>query len=219
MKRTLRVLVVLLTAACALAQTANAPPDPYKPVLDRLQSITAIPLAVWQTHAGDLAHGEDPALSPADWQSVEAEAKTGEGSRWLRQTFEVPAQLNGYSLQGSRIALDLHVGSDDAIQISVFSNGNMVARTDEDGQVPITLIENAQPGQKLILRCACWTPAVEVAAAVNATRIESAAAAHRAAVQPSRPGADAAGDSLGPAAHRRLSRRQSASASSNSTPR
>ena len=27
----------------------------------------------------------------------------------------------------------------------------MVARTDEDGQVPITLIENAQPGQKLVL--------------------------------------------------------------------
>src|ERR1019366_8217193 len=37
------------------------------------------------------------------------------------------------------------------IQISVFANGNMVARTDEDGQVPITLIENAQPGQKLVL--------------------------------------------------------------------
>jgi alpha-mannosidase len=59
--------------------------------------------------------------------------------------------LNGYSLQGARISLDLHVSSDDAIQISVFSNGNMVARTDEDGQVPITLIENAQPGQKLVL--------------------------------------------------------------------
>ena len=27
----------------------------------------------------------------------------------------------------------------------------MVARTDEDGQVPITLIENAQPGQKLVI--------------------------------------------------------------------
>ena len=61
------------------------------------------------------------------------------GSRWLRQTFEVPAQLNGYSLQGARISLDLHVSSDDAIQVSVFANGNMVARTDEDGQVPITL--------------------------------------------------------------------------------
>jgi alpha-mannosidase len=119
-------------------------------VLDRLQSITAIPLATWQAHAADMPHGEDPALGISDWQQVKAKVDW-KGSRWLRLTFEVPAQLNGYSLQGTRISLDLHVSSDDAIQVSVFSNGNMVGRTDEDGQVPITLIENAQPGQKLVL--------------------------------------------------------------------
>src|SRR5271169_4225710 len=90
MHRTLRLLVVLLISACAFAQTASAPADPYKPVLDRLQSITVIPLPAWQAHAADLAHGEDPALSTSDWQEVKLK-QDWQGSRWLRQTFEVPA--------------------------------------------------------------------------------------------------------------------------------
>src|ERR1035438_2529786 len=150
MNRTRCFLFFLLVSCFTFAQSPATPPDPYKPVLDRLQSITAIPLPAWQAHAADLPHGEDPALGISDWLPVTLK-EDWKGSRWLRQTFEVPAQLNGYSLQGARISLDLHVSSDDAIQVSVFSNGNMVARTDGDGQVPITLIENAQPGQRLVL--------------------------------------------------------------------
>jgi alpha-mannosidase len=150
MKRTRCFLFFLVVSGFAFAQSPSAPPDPYKPVLDRLQSIAAIPLPTWQAHAADLPHGEDPAINTSDWQQVKAK-EDWKGSRWLQLTSEVPAQLNGYSLQGARISLDLHVSSDDAIQISIFSNGKMVARTDEDGQVPITLIENAQPGQKLVL--------------------------------------------------------------------
>ena len=151
MHRRLRLFAVLLTASCVFAQTTTAPADPYKSVLDRLQSITVIPLASWQAHAADLAHGEDPAtLSNSGWVEVKLK-EDWKGSRWLITKFEVPAQLNGYSLQGARIALDLHVSSDDAIQVSVFSNGSMVARTDEYGQVPITLVQNAQPGQTLAL--------------------------------------------------------------------
>ncbi len=140
----------VLVATPASAQSPSPSTDPYKPVLDRLQSITVIPLPSWQTHAADLPHGEDPALTTFDWQPVKLK-EDWKGSRWLRLTFAIPAQLNGYGLHGASISLDLHVSSDDAIQVSVFSNGNMVARTDEDGQVPIALIENAQPGQKLVL--------------------------------------------------------------------
>ena len=142
------LFVCVLVATPASAQSPSPSTDPYKPVLDRLQSITVIPLPSWQTHAADLPHGEDPALTTSDWQPVKLK-EDWKGSRWLRLTFAIPAQLNGYSLQGASISLDLHVSSDDAIQVSVFANGNMVARTDEDGQVPITLIENAQPGDKI----------------------------------------------------------------------
>jgi alpha-mannosidase len=150
MNRLSALLVSVLFAAATFAQAPPATPDPYKPVLDRLESITVIPLPTWQAHEADLPHGEDPAINTSDWRPVKLK-EDWKGSRWLRLRFEIPAQLNGYSLLGARISLDLHVSSDDAIQISVFSNGNMVARTDEDGQVPIALIENAQPGQKLVL--------------------------------------------------------------------
>src|SRR5271166_5875502 len=173
MHRTLRLLAVLFTSACALAQSASAPADPYKPVLDRLQSITVIPLPVWQAHAADLAHGEDPAVTTSGWQEVKLK-EDWQGSRWLRQTFEVPAQSNGYSLQGARVTLDLHVSSDDAIQVSVFANGSMLSRTDEDGQVPITLIENAQPGQKLVLAVRVLDAGGGGCCGGNSTRIEHA---------------------------------------------
>ncbi len=168
----LLVYVVLVTSSL-FAQSPTAPPDPYKPILDRLQSITVIPLPTWQIHAADLAHGEDPALSTTGWQPVKLK-EDWKGSSWLRQTFEVPAQLNGYTLQGASISLDLHVSSDDAIQVSVFSNGNMVARTDEDGQVPITLIENAQPGRKVVLAVRVLDSGGGGCCGGNSTRIEHA---------------------------------------------
>ncbi len=166
-------LFLLFVSTFALGQSPTAPPDPYKPALDRLQSITTIPLPSWQTHAADLAHGEDPTLNASDWQPVKVK-EDWQGSRWLRQAFEVPAQLNGCSLQGATISLDLHVSSDDAIQISVFANGNMVARTDEDGQVPIALIENAQPGQKLVAAVRVLDSGGGGCCGGNSTRIEHA---------------------------------------------
>src|ERR1035441_1153147 len=85
MNRTRCFLFSLLASCFTFAQSPSAPPDPYKPVLDRLQSITAIPLATWQAHAADMPHGEDPALGISDWQQVKAKVDW-KGSRWLRLT-------------------------------------------------------------------------------------------------------------------------------------
>jgi len=173
MKRVRHSLFFLLISASAFAQSPIPHPDPYEPVLDRLQSITAIPLPSWHVHAADLSHGEDPALSTSDWQQVRI-GENWKGSRWLRQTFEIPAQVNGYSVQGARIAVDLHIGSDDAIQVSVFANGSMVARTDEDGQVLITLIENAHSGEQLVLAVRVLDTGGGGCCGGNSTRIEHA---------------------------------------------
>jgi alpha-mannosidase len=143
-------LLIVFSANLSSAQMPAAPPDPYKPVLDRLQAITTIPLTTWLSHDADLPHGEDPGLNTSGWQPVKSK-EDWKGPRWLRYNFEVPSLLNGYSIQGASIKLDLHVSSDEDVRISVFANGSMVARTDEDGQVPITLIQNAQPGQKIVL--------------------------------------------------------------------
>lgn len=141
---------MLLVSGSALAQSRTSWPDDYQPTLDRLQSITTIPLPAWYVHDANLAHGENPALDSSDWKQVKV-TQEWKGSRWLVHRFEVPEQVNEYRVRGASILLDLHVRSEHAIDISMFANGWMVARTDEDGQVPITLIEDARPGETLVL--------------------------------------------------------------------
>ncbi|MGA2696128.1 MAG: glycoside hydrolase family 38 C-terminal domain-containing protein [Terriglobales bacterium] len=174
MRRALILVAGLLTTTCAMAGAqTNAVSDPYKAVLDRLHAITTISLDEWQVHDANLAHGEDPAQDLGGWQTTKVH-EDWEGSRWLVRKFEVPAQLNGYNLLASHIVLDLHVGSADAIQVSVFSNGSMVARTDEDGQVPIPLIENAQPGQELFIAVRVVDSGGGGCCGGNASRLEHA---------------------------------------------
>ena len=168
---------ILCAVVSACAQAVSSPPDPYKLTVDRLQSIATISLTSCSIHAADLPHGEDPALNlPVDtagWQQVKIHEEWN-GSRWLRQTFEVPAELNRYQLKGASIALDLHVSSGDAIQVSVFAHGSMVARTDEDGQLPITLIENAESGQKIVIAVRVVDSGGEGCCDGDASRLEHA---------------------------------------------
>lgn len=160
-----RLLVVLLVAALvptfitaqSAAQpgfTANPsakPVDAYKATLDRLQSITDVPLNEWRAHDADLPHGEDFAVDDAQWKTTKLNEEWKSGGQWLRRTIEIPSNINGYDVRGTRIDLDLAVTSDQAIQISTFSNGSLIGRTDEDTQLPITLTNDAQPGQKFVI--------------------------------------------------------------------
>ena len=166
------LLVGLFTSTTVWAQSGAAN-DPYKPVLDRLQAITTISLDEWQIHDADLAHGEDPAQNLSSWQAIKVH-EDWQGSHWLARKFKVPEQSNGYSLQGAGISLDLHVGSADAIQISVFANGSMVARTDEDSEVPIPLVQNAQPGQELFIAVRVVDSGGGGCCGGNASRLEHA---------------------------------------------
>ena len=158
-------MVALLTSSgfCA-AQVAPAG-NPYKPIVDRLESIVTMPLGEWRYHA-DVAHPEDSSLDDKEWPVV----KTGEtwktGPRVLRRRIEVPAEWNGYNLRGARIRLALAVDSSDFVTITVFSNGAMVSRTDADTLQPILLTENAQPGEAFLV-------AVRIQAAENDTKLSA----------------------------------------------
>src|SRR6266702_890648 len=160
-----RLLVVLLLAVfvstLSFAQSAAQPgftPNPsakpaeaYKATLDRLQSITDVPLNDWRSHEADLPHAEDVTIDEAQWKTTKLNDEWKSGGQWLRRTIEVPADINGYDVRGARIDLDLAVTSDQAIQISTFANGSLIGRTDEDTQLPITLTNDAQPGQKFVI--------------------------------------------------------------------
>jgi alpha-mannosidase len=157
------LLVVTFVSGVCFAQIPTERPDPYKPVLDRLASLTVLPATEWRFHA-DLPHPEDPAVSDASWQPVKVDEKWVTGPRALRQTITIPDKFNGYGVQGGRIKLDLNVSSDGPLVLSVFSNGSLVYHGNEDEQQPILLTDNAQPGQKFVI-------AVRVDADAVSTRI------------------------------------------------
>jgi alpha-mannosidase len=142
--------VSFLVLALGATQSPVSASSAEQACLDRLQSVTTIPLPSWYQHEADPPHGEDPTLNLAGWQQINIQ-QPWKGSRWLRTAIEVPTSRNGYDLGGTRIWLDFYIRSEHAIKITIFANGSMVSRTDQDGQVPITLIENARSGQKLVL--------------------------------------------------------------------
>ncbi len=178
------VLFFFLSSALAVAQT-QPPADPYKPVLDRLQAITTMPLDSWKVIGSDLPHGETPSGSLAEAKPV-ALKQNFQLPVWLYKSVEVPPALNGYSVSGSRVALNLNIGGNTGILISVFVNGNMVARGDQDSQVPIAVTQSAQPGQKLLIAVRVLpSGTVGCCGGPPETRIESASLGVQSAGEPS----------------------------------
>ncbi len=154
MKRHVAVLFFLhfclIVAVFAQPPQGNSPADPYQPALDRLQSLVTTPLPEWHFHA-DVPHPEDATLNDADWQIVKVRDDWETGPRVVRRWIEIPEKINGYATQGARIDLNLVIRSDDALMMTVFSNGGIVYRGDEDMEEPIPLTPNAQPGQKFLV--------------------------------------------------------------------
>src|SRR5580700_8664792 len=138
--------------------------DPYKPTLDRLESLTTLPLPDWRFHA-DVAHPEDPSLDDSGWQAMRVGDTWSTGSRVLRRWVEIPEKINGYAVMGARVKLDLRFdfnwNNKGPVTIAVFSNGSLVSRGDDDMQQPIPLTENAQPGQKFLIAVRIDAPDVE----------------------------------------------------------
>src|ERR1700757_1621435 len=149
--------IAFLTVRVALCQSTAA--DPYKQTLDRLDSITHQGEQEWRFHS-DIPHPEYPAVNDSDWgvwkvsNTSEAENPTVEhwtGSRVFRRFIEIPEKINGYATQGSRVWLNLRFESPDSLAITVFSNGAILYRGNDDNILPMLLTENARPGDKFLI--------------------------------------------------------------------
>src|SRR6266478_6771957 len=143
------LLAPFLSAGVCFVQRDKAP-DPYQPILDRLESLQKVSLPEWRYHE-DLAHPEDPSLNDADWPVVKTTEEWKTGAHVLRRLIEIPEKLNGYAVRGMRVKLEVLFTSNDSMTITVFSNGSLVGRSDEDTQQPVLLTENAQPGQRFLI--------------------------------------------------------------------
>ena len=151
------LVVFLLLPAAAVSQNAV---DPYKPIIDRLDSLTHQGETEWRFHT-DVPHPEDSSVSDSDWgvwtvknvsgRGAQAANEHWTGTRVFRRRVEVPEKINGYATAGSRVWLDLRFGSAASLQITAFSNGAILYRGDDDNILPVLLTENAQPGQKFLI--------------------------------------------------------------------
>jgi alpha-mannosidase len=160
-------LLALVTAGFVFAQQpfpGQKATDPYQPTLDRLESLTTLPLPEWRLHA-DVPHPEDPSLDDSGRGTVRVGDKWSTGPRVLRRWIEMPEKINGYAVQGARAQLDFRFdfawNNKGPVTIAVFSNGALVSRGDDDMQQPILLTENAQPGQKFLIAVRIDAPEVE----------------------------------------------------------
>jgi alpha-mannosidase len=157
---TFAILLFWLRSALVFAQDTNNS-DPYKPTIDRLESLLQQNESEWRFHA-DVPHPEDPGLNDSDWGSFSVRNALGPGgghtdeqqftgTNVFRRWIEIPEKINGYATQGSRVLLDLRFGSPDSLMITVFSNGAILYRGSDDDILPVLLTESAQPGQKFLV--------------------------------------------------------------------
>jgi alpha-mannosidase len=159
--------LALVSAGLGFGQQSSMnqkPADPYQPTLSRLESLTSLSLPDWRFHA-DVAHPEDSSMDDSGWEVMKAGDTWAGGSRVLRRWVEIPEKINGYAVAHARVRLDIRFdfmwNNKGPVIISVFSNGSLISRGDDDMQQPILLTENAQPGQKFLIAIRIDAPEVE----------------------------------------------------------
>jgi alpha-mannosidase len=152
---------ILLILVCTAPAWSQGTADPQKATLDRLESLTRQGETEWRFH-DDIPHPEDPRVRDSDWGTWTVKNESGpggqnaneehwKGTRVFRRWIQIPEKINGYATRGSQVRLDMRFGSPGSLMITVFSNGAIVYRGDDDNILPVLLTENAQPGQRILV--------------------------------------------------------------------
>jgi alpha-mannosidase len=131
-------------SAADAAKIAASLPAGAQTVIDRLSSLRELPDAAWKLHSGDLAHGEALNLDESGWQPIATGSRAPKDAVWFRQTYQVPATLNGYDLTGARIWFQFHATANGPMPQILYFNGRRVAMGDD--LEPVVLIDQAKPG-------------------------------------------------------------------------
>jgi len=132
-----------------VSQPGSNLPAASRAIIDRLESLSQLPVGVWKMHAGDLAHGEDVNLDDSGWQTATMRADTSMDAEWFRQTFSIPETLHGYDLTGARVWFQFHANANGPIPEILYFNGRRVA-LGEDLE-PTVLFDDAKPGDKVVV--------------------------------------------------------------------
>ena len=133
--------------AAEAARTAASLPPESRAVIERLSNLRVLPDGVWKMHSGDLAHGEAEPVDETGWQAIEPRSKAPTEAVWFRQSYEVPATLNGYDLTGARIWFQFHAEANGPMPEILYFNGRRVGMGDD--LEPVVLFDKAKPGDKV----------------------------------------------------------------------
>ena len=140
----------ILSSVCALAQTAAEASKiaavlntDAQAVIDRLSSLSELADGTWKMQAGNFAHGEAVNLDESTWQPI-SRGPAPKDAVWFRQTYEVPATLNGYDLTGARIWFQFHASANGPMPEILYFDGRRVAMGDD--LEPVVLFDHARPG-------------------------------------------------------------------------
>ena len=95
--------------------------------LDRIEQLQTLPGGPWRVHAGDLPHGESPALDDSSWPEANPHSTAPKEAVWYRRVVEVPKTLHGYDLTGVSISFQFFAFTDGPMPEIVYYNGRRVA--------------------------------------------------------------------------------------------
>jgi alpha-mannosidase len=146
------------------AKIAAALPSDAQAVIERLSSLGELSDGTWKMQAGDLAHGDALNLDESKWQPI-SKGTAPKDAVWFRQTFDVPATLNGYDLTGARIWFQFHANANGPMPEILYFDGRRVAMGDD--LEPIVLFDHARPGDTVSV-------AIKLLHTVDDKRIEGA---------------------------------------------
>ncbi len=117
--------------------------------LHTLDTLTALPAGDWRFHAGDIPHGESPALDDSSWTLVHPRSPAPREAVWYRRLVEIPRTLHGYDLTGSRISFQFQADANGPMPEIIYFNGRRVALGDDLEPIPLT--DSAHPGDKVLI--------------------------------------------------------------------
>jgi len=118
-------------------------------VLGVLSKLSELPADDWRYHAGNVEHGEAVELDDSNWQIVKAGAEATSDAVWYRRWIEVPKNLSGYDLTGTKIWLRFMAYANDPLPEVFYFNGRRVAMGED--LEPIVLFDAAKPGDKVLV--------------------------------------------------------------------
>jgi alpha-mannosidase len=138
---------------------------PTQNAIKSLSQLDRLPGPQWRTHVADMPHGEALELDDSNWQTASLPTRGQQEAEWYRAWVEVPKDVHGYDVTGSRIWFRFNVWSDGDWTKIIYFNGRRVA-LGEDLE-PIVVFDQAKVGDKVLI-------AVKLSKTVDVKHIQGA---------------------------------------------